>query len=82
MGASPLSGVVDRDGKVFGVNNLYLAGSATFPTSSQANPTLTIVALALRLAAHLHYRSRRINRVQNWATGVAGRSRLLSTKGP
>jgi choline dehydrogenase-like flavoprotein len=56
MGASPLSGVVDRHGKVFGVNNLYLAGSATFPTSSQANPTLTIVALALRLADHLRYR--------------------------
>jgi choline dehydrogenase-like flavoprotein len=35
------------------VNNLYVAGSAVFPTSSQANPTLTIVALALRLAAHL-----------------------------
>ena len=47
------SGVVDRDGKVFGVNNLYVAGSAVFPTSSQANPTLTIVAMALRLADHL-----------------------------
>jgi choline dehydrogenase-like flavoprotein len=53
MGASAASGVVDRDGKVFGVNNLYVAGAATFPTSSQANPTLTIVATALRLAAHL-----------------------------
>jgi choline dehydrogenase-like flavoprotein len=53
MGNSPLSGVVDRDGKVFGVNNLYVAGSATFPTSGQANPTLTIVALALRLSDHL-----------------------------
>lgn len=53
MGSSPSTGVVDRDGKVFGVNNLYVAGSATFPTSSQANPTLTIVAMALRLASHL-----------------------------
>jgi choline dehydrogenase-like flavoprotein len=53
MGASAASGVVDRDGKVFGVNNLYVAGAATFPTSSQANPTLTIVATALRLAGHL-----------------------------
>lgn len=53
MAASAASGVVDRDGKVFGVNNLYIAGSATFPTSSQANPTLTIVAMALRLADHL-----------------------------
>ena len=53
MGASPSSGVVDADGKVFGVNNLYLAGSSVFATSSQANPTLTIVAMALRLADHL-----------------------------
>jgi choline dehydrogenase-like flavoprotein len=45
--------VVDRDCKIFGVNNLYVAGSAAFPTSSQANPTLTIVAMALRLAGHL-----------------------------
>ena len=57
MGSSPATGVVDRDGKVFGINNLYLAGSAVFPTSSQANPTLTIVALALRLADHLKDRS-------------------------
>ena len=42
-----------RDSRVHGVHNLYLAGSAVFPTSSQANPTLLIVALALRLGAHL-----------------------------
>lgn len=53
MGASAAGGVVDSNGKVFGVNNLYIAGSAVFPTSSQANPTLTIVATALRLANHL-----------------------------
>ncbi len=53
MGASPASGVVDGNGKVFGVNNLFVTGSAVFPTSSQANPTLTIVATALRLAGHL-----------------------------
>ena len=53
MASSPASGVVDSDGKVFGVNNLFITGSAVFPTSSQANPTLTIVALALRLANHL-----------------------------
>jgi choline dehydrogenase-like flavoprotein len=53
MGASPVTGVVDRNGKVFGVNNLFIASSAVFPTSSQANPTLTIVAMALRLADHL-----------------------------
>jgi choline dehydrogenase-like flavoprotein len=35
------------------MDNLYIAGSAVFPTSSQANPTLTIIAFALRLADHL-----------------------------
>ena len=53
MGVDPRSSVVDRDCKVHGVRNLFIASSATFPTSSQANPTLTVVALALRLAAHL-----------------------------
>ena len=57
MGDSPATGVVDGNGKVFGVNNLFLAGSAVFPTSSQANPTLTIVATALRLADHLRNRA-------------------------
>ena len=53
MAADPRRGVVDADCRVHGVANLYLAGSAVFPTSGQANPTLTIVALALRLASHL-----------------------------
>lgn len=53
MGADPNGSVVDPDCCVHGVKNLYIAGGAVFPTSSQANPTLTIVALALRLAAHL-----------------------------
>jgi len=53
MGSSPRTGVVDGDCCVHGLRNLYIAGSAVFPTSSQANPTLTIVALAVRLAAHL-----------------------------
>jgi choline dehydrogenase-like flavoprotein len=35
------------------VGNLFVAGSAVFPTSGHANPTLTIVALAIRLAGHL-----------------------------
>lgn len=60
MGASAATGVVDRNGKVFGVNNLWIAGSATFPTSSQANPTLTIVAMALRLGAHLKRQASRV----------------------
>lgn len=46
-------GVVDEHLKVHGVEGLYLASSATFPTGSYANPTLTILALAIRLADHL-----------------------------
>jgi choline dehydrogenase-like flavoprotein len=53
MGTDPRSSVVDTDCRVHGVGNLFIASAATFPTSSQANPTLTIVALALRLAEHL-----------------------------
>ncbi len=53
MGTDPRYSVVDANCRVHGVRNLYLAGAATFTTSSQANPTLTVVALALRLAAHL-----------------------------
>ncbi|HEX4376398.1 MAG TPA: GMC family oxidoreductase [Steroidobacteraceae bacterium] len=53
MGDDPRTSVVDRNCRVHDVHNLYLAGGAVFPTSSQANPTLTIVALAARLAAHL-----------------------------
>jgi choline dehydrogenase-like flavoprotein len=53
MGSDPRSSVVDANCRMHAVHNLYIAGSAVFPTSSQANPTLTVVALALRLAAHL-----------------------------
>nr|WP_283251035.1 GMC family oxidoreductase [Rhabdothermincola salaria] len=53
MHTDPRRGVVDADGRVHGVANLYVAGSSVFPTGGAANPTFTIVALALRLAAHL-----------------------------
>jgi len=53
MSRDPRSGVVDADGRVHALRNLYVAGSSVFPTGGQANPTLTIVALALRLADHL-----------------------------
>ncbi len=56
MGRDPHTSVVDSDCKVHSVDNLYVAGSAAFPTSSQANPTLTIIALSLRLADHLAQR--------------------------
>jgi choline dehydrogenase-like flavoprotein len=57
MSDDPKRGVVDRHCKVHGVANLYVAGSSVFPSSGHANPTFTIVALALRLAAHLHTRA-------------------------
>jgi len=47
------SGVVDRNCRVHGLDGLYLAGSSVFPTGGHANPTLTILALTLRLAEHL-----------------------------
>jgi nucleoside-diphosphate-sugar epimerase/choline dehydrogenase-like flavoprotein len=53
MAASPADGVVDADCRVFGTDNLYVASGSVLPTSSQANPTLTTLALALRLADHL-----------------------------
>lgn len=53
MSDDPKMGVVDRDAKVHGIANLYIAGSSIFPTSGYANPTLTIVALTLRLTEHL-----------------------------
>jgi choline dehydrogenase-like flavoprotein len=56
MASSPRSGVVNGDCAVFGLPNLYAASSAVFPTCSYANPTLTIVALAMRLAQHLRSR--------------------------
>jgi len=46
-------GVVDRNGRVHGLSNLFVAGPSVFPTPGWANPTLTIAALALRLADHL-----------------------------
>lgn len=53
MHDDPRRGVVDAQGKLHGVANLFIAGSSVFPTSGVAPPTLTIVALALRLAEHL-----------------------------
>ena len=57
MSASPDDGIVDPDCRLHGIDNLYAVGSAVFPTSGYANPTLTIVALALRLADHLRGRT-------------------------
>lgn len=53
MSDSSTTGVVDPDCKVHGVENLFVAGSSVFPTCGTSPPTLTIVALAMRLADHL-----------------------------
>jgi choline dehydrogenase-like flavoprotein len=53
MSDDPKKGVVDSNCKVYGINNLYIAGSSCFATAGAVNPTLTVVALSLRLASHL-----------------------------
>ena len=53
MSTTPDRGVVDTDCRVHGIDNLWIAGSSVFPTSGCSNPTLTLIALALRLADHL-----------------------------
>ena len=53
MSESPKSGVVDVNCRVHGIANLYIASSSVFPTCGFANPTLTILALTLRLADHI-----------------------------
>ena len=53
MATDPARGVVDADCRVHGIDNLYIGGSSVFPTGGYANPTYTIVQMALRLADHL-----------------------------
>ncbi|MCC7250776.1 GMC family oxidoreductase [Hyphomicrobium sp.] len=53
MSADPAQGVVDADCRVHGMTNLYVAGSSVFPTVGNDMPTITIVALAHRLADHI-----------------------------
>jgi choline dehydrogenase-like flavoprotein len=53
MHRDPKRGVVDEHCRVHALSNLYIAGSSVFPTSGYANPTLTIVALAVRLGDHI-----------------------------
>jgi choline dehydrogenase-like flavoprotein len=56
MARKPHDGVVDIDCRVHGLDNLYVAGCSVFPTGGHGNPTLTIVALSIRLADHLRTR--------------------------
>lgn len=49
----PERGVIDRDCRVFGVDNPFLSGACTFTAPGTANPTNLVVAITLRLADHL-----------------------------
>lgn len=53
MSDSPKTGVVDKNCKIFGISNLYVAGSSVFTTSSVVNPTYTIIAMSIRLGEYL-----------------------------
>jgi choline dehydrogenase-like flavoprotein len=53
MSGSPCTGVVDEQCRVHGIENLSIGSSAVFPTSGHSNPTLTIIALCLRMADRL-----------------------------
>jgi len=56
MSTNPRLGVVDEHCQVHGIHNLYIAGSSVFPTSGLSNPTLTIIALSIRLGDRLKTR--------------------------
>ncbi len=56
MSDDPKTGVVDGNCKIHGISNLFVAGAACFSTAGAANPTLTLVALSLRLSDHLKKR--------------------------
>lgn len=53
MHDNPRYGVVDRNCKIHDLANMFIASGSVFPTGGHANPTLTILALALRIADHL-----------------------------
>jgi len=53
MSSSSSTGVVDKNMRVYGSTNLFVAGAATYPTTGFANPTLTAIALGQRLSDHL-----------------------------
>ena len=59
MNKDPAKGVVDANSRVHGVANLYVAGSSVFPTSGIGNPTLTLLAMTMRLSDHLKSEMRR-----------------------
>jgi choline dehydrogenase-like flavoprotein len=68
MHVSPAEGVVDEQCRVHGISNLFVAGSSVFPTGGHANPMLTIVALALRLADRVKATMK--ERPGDWAVSI------------
>jgi hypothetical protein len=72
MASSPRDGVTDLNCRVYGVENLFVASSAVFPTSGFANPTLTIVAIAVRLADRLKTRASHNSETANAGVAYAG----------
>jgi choline dehydrogenase-like flavoprotein len=53
MAKDPKDGVVDPMGEVHGLKNLFVLGGSTFPGFSPVNPTLTMLALAIRTSEHI-----------------------------
>ena len=53
MSSSPAKGVVDKNLKLHNYKNLYIASCSVFPTGGSSNPTLTLIALCLRLSDHI-----------------------------
>lgn len=70
MASDPRRGVTDGWGRVHGLPNLHIAGSSLFPTAGWANPTLTILALALRTADRIS------GELKSARTGVAAKDAL------
>jgi choline dehydrogenase-like flavoprotein len=64
MHRDPAHGVVDENCRVHEMDNLYIAGGSVFPTGGYANPSLTIVALSLRLADHLRSTKESVHSVE------------------
>ncbi len=56
MSHAPELGIVNSDCRLFAQDNVYVAGSSVFASAGHANPTLTLVQLALRLCDHLEQR--------------------------
>jgi choline dehydrogenase-like flavoprotein len=78
MGATAQTGVIDRNCRVFGVDNLYVAGSSVFPHGDWLNPTLNFLALAARLGYFLQARSRPEYAYFRYGLGRNENSQLIS----